>query len=1416
MLSPQKGILSNLNHIHLQHVSLGIHLALRPEVQEGPITRAPGDVEDQPAGCRDCQEMGSVTLEVDANSNNPFLQCKCCESHPQMKLGPGNSQQIVKEVPCVADEDAASPSDPAISPISVSSFSSSSISSCSDFTLDDTPVSVYSKKFPLDDSQTSEGQPEIFPLEDNSTDAILLSSQLEPVNHSSNGGYSVCLNQDQWQSGSSGQQAQDTLENLFSGSAELDPGTTSMRENVPEMPKEPATSSNWEQLDSNHNALPTQAAQYTAPQVSAVSEHLEPNQDTVIQPNSIFAPSASEDLLPVARGTANLLSSKERVGRPTTLQALFNGAEEPGVKDHKSLLGHFDASKEPRASNATKKTITSFHELAQRRKRSAAGLAPQQAKKDRSDWLIIFSPDAELPPGNGFTLSTWGQQTQGFQPQQPDPAGSLREVTTFKELKYRHSLSKHAGLQYKIKPEEVNRPGQAQHQHQQQQLGVLGPHVEYKLGSPLETEGLRAPSEAPQRTAHLADAARRKVCKSGLKPITEGLLGEAGGGVVPATGALRMKERTEPVPDWRPLVPSAGPWMRGKADGGDKLGMEAATASLRPRSRVLPFSPLLLHLSADGKPVVSQGPAVAFLAASSHPKASTLEKARSPGRGPGWLSPPEELLPARLSPVGAYSPPHRGFLPLLQSPDLSVLFSPLFPRYRPPTAVFLPASPPRLPPALSPPPQVSSARLGPASELPWRELSTGGPQESTGPAAPPRRSLSLPGAPGTRLLWMADRDGRSAQMLEHKKGLLLAVSFSVDRIISHFSTTRNLVQKAQLGDSRLTPEVGHLLLNTLCPALYTLVGDGLKPFRSDVIVGRRKMNPWSVVEASVKLGPSTRCLHDLYCKICSLSQLSSSKNKFNAFLFGLLNIKQLEFWISHLQKSSGLISVLYLPDGFLALREAIFQHLFEELLLLLQPLSVLSFHLDLLFEHHHLHVDVGHLSCTLGTLPCQVQFPVVTPGLSGDRSQSQQEENSLQAITKDQSRQLGGGQEGSTVGDDESGDAANSGPVCEEKPREPLLAQLLPSHQSNRSLQQTCRRVQQWGDKLAHTLSGNEARPDEPAQDPVTQQNTGLVHASGPASWWGQLSQASRIYSSNKENFRLGRWTKLRRATDPSADPGTSLHGQEASKELSEERGAGEAQSREPEAGKSISGRPEESPDLFPENLGQESHAQHDNRVHRSTGETAAAGHTDPSMNAFTSGAQRSHSEGSPGTKTQRSHDEGSPRTEARRSHDEGSPRTEAQRSHDEGNHGTAPRDPQNEIHKTECSPAEPDSSSGGKGLWLGRLFGAHCSPTDAETNALKSRRPSRWLAPSLSVLDLVRKAVPPEKAPEKPPAEDSLRPQRAVRALCDHSGSEQAHLSFRKGEVLQVLSTVDEDWIRCWNGSSTGLVPVGYTSLIL
>ena len=51
-----------------------------------------------------------------------------------------------------------------------------------------------------------------------------------------------------------------------------------------------------------------------------------------------------------------------------------------------------------------------------------------------------------------------------------------------------------------------------------------------------------------------------------------------------------------------------------------------------------------------------------------------------------------------------------------------------------------------------------------------------------------------------------------------------------------------------------------MLLHTLCPALYGLVEDGLKPFQKDVITGQRRNSPWSVVEASVKTGRCGKAL----------------------------------------------------------------------------------------------------------------------------------------------------------------------------------------------------------------------------------------------------------------------------------------------------------------------------------------------------------------------------------------------------------------------------------------------------------------------------------------------------------------------------------------------------------------------------
>ncbi|XP_055979599.1 AP-4 complex accessory subunit RUSC1 isoform X3 [Sorex fumeus] len=433
---------------------------------------------------------------------------------------------------------------------------------------------------------------------------------------------------------------------------------------------------------------------------------------------------------------------------------------------------------------------------------------------------------------------------------------------------------------------------------------------------------------------------------------------------------------------------------------------------------------------------------------------------------------------------------------------------------------------------------------------------------------------------------MAEARNGPGQLQEQKKGLLIAVSAAVDKIISHFGAARNLVQKAQLGDSRLSPDVGHLVLTTLCPALHALVADGLKPFRKDLITGQRRSSPWSVVEASVKPGSGPRALGTLYSQVSRLGPLSSSRSRFHAFILGLLNTKQLELWFSRLQEDAGLLSLLYLPTGFFSLARAGCPALSTELLLLLQPLSVLTFHLDLLFEHHH-HLPLG---------------PPQAPALPG----------------------------------------------------------------SPPALQQTVQAMLHWGGRLAQSLRGGAGETPPAPSAPSG--------ASAPSSWWDQLTQASRVYASGgAEGFRLPRWG-----------------------------------CRQP---------------------------------------------------------------------------------------------------------GPAAED------TLERSPPTEEAALG-RGLWLGRLFGVPGALSEAESGALKSRRPSSWLSPTVNVLALVKRGAPPEtpSSPEEleAPAPSGVQTHRAVRALCDHTAAGPDQLSFRRGEVLQIIATVDEDWLHCGRDGVEGLVPVGYTSLVL
>nr|XP_011768040.1 RUN and SH3 domain-containing protein 1 isoform X1 [Macaca nemestrina] len=1042
MLSPQRALLCNLNHIHLQHVSLGLHLSRRPELREGPLSTSPppGDT-----GGKESRGPCSGTL-VDANSNSPAVPCRCCQEH-----GPGLEN---RQDPSQEEEGAASPSDPGCS---------SSLSSCSDLSPDESPVSVYLRDLPGDED--AHPQPSIIPLEQGSPLASAGPGTCSPD--------SFCCSPDSCSGASSSPDpGLDSNCNALTTCQDLpSPG---LEEEDESAEQDLPTSELLEADDGKIDAGKTEPSWKINPIWKIDTEKTKAEWKTTENSNTGW------------KNNGNVNSSwknepeKFDSGWKTNTRITDSGSKTDAGKIDGGWRS--DVSEEP----VPHRTITSFHELAQKRKRGPGLPLVPQAKKDRSDWLIVFSPDTELPPSGSLGGSS----------------APPREVTTFKELRSRS----------RAPPPPV-------------------PPRDPPAGWALVPPRPPPPPVPP----------RRKKNRPGLQPIAEGQ-SEEGRAVSPAAG-------------------EEAPAAKDPGEPGAQAGLEAGPLLL-PR-------PLVFRFSADGRPLLEGGGAGAAGSLLLAPLTGW------PGAGLRLLgapSPPEEqLLPVRLSPVGAYSPPTRGALPCLASPELALLLSPLFPR----SSTF---------PAAAPPP-----RQVPVPPLPPQPRPPKAPRWTRSPSPPPRllrSSWSFAGVSGAQRLWMAEAQSGTGQLQEQKKGLLIAVSASVDKIISHFGAARNLVQKAQLGDSRLSPDVGHLVLTTLCPALHALVADGLKPFRKDLITGQRRSSPWSVVEASVKPGSSTRSLGTLYSQVSRLAPLSSSRSRFHAFILGLLNTKQLELWFSSLQEDAGLLSLLYLPTGFFSLAHGGCPSLSTELLLLLQPLSVLTFHLDLLFEHHH-HLPLG---------PPQAPAPPGPPP----------------------------------------------------------------------ALQQTMQAMLHLGGRLAQSLRGTskEAAPD-PSDSP---------NLPTPGSWWEQLTQASRVYASGgTEGFPLSRWAP--------------------------------------------------------------------------------------------------------------------------------------------GHHGTAAEEGAQER------PLPTDEMAPGRGLWLGRLFGVPGGPTENESGALKSRRPSSWLPPTVSVLALVKRGAPPETpSPQEleASAPSMVQTHRAVRALCDHTAARPDQLSFRRGEVLRVITTVDEDWLRCGRDGVEGLVPVGYTSLVL
>ncbi|XP_071437607.1 AP-4 complex accessory subunit RUSC2 isoform X2 [Pithys albifrons albifrons] len=578
--------------------------------------------------------------------------------------------------------------------------------------------------------------------------------------------------------------------------------------------------------------------------------------------------------------------------------------------------------------------------------------------------------------------------------------------------------------------------------------------------------------------------------------------------------------------------------------------------------------------------------------------------------------------------------------------------------------------------------------------------------------------------------------------LLQKKGLVKAINTAVDLIVAHFGTSRDPGVKAKLGNSSVSPNVGHLILKYLCPAVRDILSDGLKAYVLDMIIGQRRNIPWSVVEASTQLGPSTKLLHSLYSKISQYTELTNHTMRFNAFIFGLLNIRSLEFWFNHLYNHEDIILAHYQPVGFLCLSHSVCQPLFEELLLLLQPLSLLPFNLDLLFEHHLMQMG-----------------------------KEQQQQKELLRVKQDLLLSVHSTlQLMRTRGSSEDPDGCSTAPeTCQEGARD---GDISPGHSPQ----------QAGSEKRIKGVGASCGDGDREEERSKMRESTRERKKDKQAGWWYQLMQTSQIYiEGSAEGSKFIRSEKKKAALN------TMPRSVETHKAPPPREGVVEGAEACPIDERTLEERPKSTSKTSPETMEEPLEKPQQVVVGEEVKERSWP---------FWMGSPPD-----------------SVLTELKRSKEKES--------------GTQQR-----VGAAAAAPQEDSSTSASESsqpIKWGHLFGSRKVQKEPRQ---PNRLPSGWLSLDKSVFQLVAQTVgasmwheaapepdPPQPEPSEVPAVSlpargiSPHPTCEVKALCHHIATEAGQLSFNKGDILQVISKVDGDWLQCSLGSEKGLVPIMYVT---
>ncbi|KAI4873784.1 hypothetical protein NFI96_002219, partial [Prochilodus magdalenae] len=506
--------------------------------------------------------------------------------------------------------------------------------------------------------------------------------------------------------------------------------------------------------------------------------------------------------------------------------------------------------------------------------------------------------------------------------------------------------------------------------------------------------------------------------------------------------------------------------------------------------------------------------------------------------------------------------------------------------------------------------------------------------------------------------------------------------------------------------------------------------------------------------------PSTRVLHNLFSKVSQYSELTNHSMRLNAFIFGLLNLRSLEFWFNHMYTHEDIIAAHYHPWGFLPLSQGACQPMFEELLLLLQPLSLLPFDLDLLFEPHQLQKGQEHLR---------------------RKEQLCSARHSLDQSARSTFQLMRGC--GSLGAEAKPEGAGRDRFVLRREGTWPRIEGVGPKRQVQRSEGAGSESLEEGAGLILSAVRKNEGSRME-AGERSAERMKGVGGEDGErerrrerdgdsarlkskqAGWWFQLMQSSQVYIDNSgEGSKFVKCEKRRKG------------GAE-----------GRRQSHPPPREGVVEGA-------------EASHEVNERSDRQRTRSSSSAGHG-AGNGAFDQSGPRSRppSEPSRASKGKLSW-MGSPPE---------SVLTELKRSKE--------RQPDGQDVSGGAqgqSGAAADTSA--QNLRWGRLFGAGNAsrtekPEQKSAKNQKSRLPSGWLSLDRSVLDLVvqsvgagKRAEPHSVTAPSPDTQNTASPtqqdqtqeapvranaKREVRALCHHIATEAGHLSFHKGDVLQRMAT--------------------------